>query len=71
MANKIKIHNAEEETVIERDMNSSEQAAYNIVKTEYNNDVQILQDKETKKAIAIAKLAALGLTEDDVKALGI
>jgi hypothetical protein len=28
-------------------------------------------DKEAKKAIAQAKLAALGLTEDDLKALGL
>ena len=71
----IKIHNVETNEVIEREMTENE-----ISQLEADNLadqklalLQAEQDAKTKadKASAQAKLAALGLTEDDLKALGL
>ncbi len=67
----IKIHNAETGEVIERDMTADELAQWEADKAE----AQEIQDAKAqalnKKAAAEAKLAALGLDVDDLKALGL
>ncbi len=66
--NKIVITDAITGETIERPMTDEEQAAHNAVivsaKTEQD-------EKAIKKAAAEAKLAALGLTADDLQALGL
>ncbi len=55
-------------TIIERDATTDEIESINKVITAYNSEQ--LERTETK-AIAEAKLQALGLTLDDLKALGL
>ena len=66
----ITIHNAETNEVIEREMTADEVAWYKSVNAPYQ-----LTEEEAKaaadKATAEAKLAKLGLTTDDLKALGL
>ena len=67
----ITIHNAESGEVIEREMNAEELAVY---QRDLENSVKRQAEAEAKaqaKAAAEAKLAALGLTADDMKALGL
>ena len=71
----IKIINAETGEEIEREMTNEEQAARDaevadslaIKEAKKAAELQLAADKE----IATAKLAALGLTTDDLKALGL
>jgi hypothetical protein len=67
----IKIHNTETDEIIEREMTAEEYQAHLI----YLDKLTALEEKqakaETDKAAAQAKLAALGLTADDLKALGL
>lgn len=67
----IKIHNVETGEIIERNMNAEELAQLEIDTTD---EIQ-RKDKETqikaKREAAEAKLAALGLTAEDLKALGL
>jgi hypothetical protein len=60
---------------VDRDMTADEIAAYKIDAVEVNKVMQDLEDQKALKqqAIesAIAKLTALGLTVDDLKALGL
>lgn len=67
----IRIHNATTGETIDREMTDEEYAAFLLIKEE--NEQRRLQEeaKLTKKAEAEAKLAALGLTTDDLKALGL
>lgn len=67
----IKIHNVETGEVIEREMNAKELAQWQAAKTEAQAETQAKAQKAAEKAAATAKLAALGLTEDDLKALGL
>ena len=67
----IKIHNAKTGEIIEREKNAAELE-------QEARDLQIAQEMETAKAeaqakreAALSKLAALGLTADDLKALGL
>jgi len=71
MSNKITIHNVETGEIFERDLTEQEiaQSAINKAETE-----RLLLEAETKaqaKAAAEGKLAALGLTTDDLRALGL
>ena len=67
----IKIHNAETGEVIEREMNKAELAQYEIDKAQREAELKIKAQAEAKRAAAEAKLAALGLTSDDLRALGL
>lgn len=67
----IKIHNAETDKIVEREMNDKEFAQYEIDLAKREAEVQAKAEAEAKKAAAEAKLAALGLTTDDLKALGL
>jgi len=66
----IKIHNAETNEVIEREMTTDELAWYKSINAPYQpteEEAKVIAAKEA----AQAKLAALGLTTDDLKALGL
>ncbi len=72
MPNPIKvIHNVETGEIIEREMNADELAQWQADQ----ESAQLVKEQEAaaaaKKAAAEAKLAALGLTADDLKALGL
>jgi DNA-binding NarL/FixJ family response regulator len=65
----IKIHNVETDEIVEREMNAEE----------YDQHLQIIKDQKTKeaeaearataRASALAKLAALGLSADEIASL--
>ena len=67
----IQIHNIESGEIIEREMNAKELAKYNESIESTNNMKAELEEKVQAKAIAQGKLAALGLTTDDLRALGL
>ena len=67
----IRIHNTETDEVIDREMTDAE---YKIYLAEQEIAAKRKQDylaAEAAKEAAQAKLAALGLTTDDLKALGL
>ena len=64
----VRIHNIETDEIIDREMTNSEYAAYQADKSEAK---EIETKIEADKAVAQTKLAALGLTADDLKALGL
>jgi hypothetical protein len=61
----------ETETITERDATSDEIAAIKKAETELAEYLVKKENADKAKAIAEAKLAALGLTADDLKALGL
>ena len=71
----IKIHNATTNEVIEREMNDEELKQYKndeaLEKERIEFQAISEAEKAAKKAAAEAKLAALGLDADDLKALGL
>jgi hypothetical protein len=67
----IKIHNAETNEVIEREMKADELAQWETSRAAAAAEAQIKAEAAAQKAAAQAKLAALGLTADDLKALGL
>jgi hypothetical protein len=67
----IKIHNAETGEVVEREMNADELEKLEKVQTEAAKRAEFLAAQAEKKAAAEAKLEGLGLTADDLKALGL
>lgn len=67
----IKIHNSETDEVIEREMNAEELEKFQRVQEEVEARAQAQAEAAAKKSAAEAKLAALGLTADDLKALGL
>lgn len=67
----IKIHNAQTGEVIEREMNAEEQAQWQSVQDRLAARQEAEVEAAAKKVIAEAKLAALGLDADDLKALGL
>jgi hypothetical protein len=71
MSNKITVHNVETGEIFERDLTEQEIAQSAIDKAETE---RLLAERETKaqaKIAAESKLAALGLTTDDLRALGL
>jgi hypothetical protein len=71
MSNKITVHNVETGEIFERDLTEQEIAQSAIDKAETE---RLLAERETKAQVKIAaegKLAALGLTTDDLRALGL
>lgn len=67
----IKYVNVETGEVTEREMNAQELAQYETDKAAAQAQLEAEAQKAAEKAAATAKLAALGLTEDDLKALGL
>jgi len=67
----IKEHNVETGEIIERPMTASELADWQELEKKAKLDAEAKLQAEAKKAAAEAKLAALGLTPDDLAALGL
>lgn len=67
----IKIHNLETDEIIEREMNAEELAQLAIDENNALADLAKQQEVKIAKEAAEAKLVALGLTTDDLKALGL
>ena len=63
---KITEHNCETNVVIERDMTKDEISKLEATQKEFNERLSI---KEAAKASALAKLAALGLTPEEISAI--
>jgi len=63
-----RLHNSDTGEIIDREMTNAEFAEY----TKHNDFIAAMQAKEdAAKNAAEAKLAALGLTANDLKALGL
>ena len=71
MTHTTKIHDAETGEIIEREMTKDEIAAHEKIRIQIENDMNQEINIEKAKEIAQEKLAALGLTTDDLKALGL
>jgi hypothetical protein len=71
MTQTIKIHNVETGEVIERDMTKDEIAHLDLVREQGNADEAVKLQELALKEVARNKLEALGLTSDDLKALGL
>lgn len=67
--NKIVQANCETGEVVERDMTVEEKSIYESMLSDVEQFEQTASDAAANKAAALAKLQALGLTEDEVKAL--
>lgn len=65
------IVNAETGETESREMNDLEFEAYQAIQAELADEATAKAKAEADKAAAQAKLAALGLTADDLKALGL
>ena len=67
----IRVHNTETNEIVDREMNNLEFEQYQ--KDSIATEVRRAQEAQAavKKLAAEAKLAALGLTTDDLKALGL
>jgi c-di-AMP phosphodiesterase-like protein len=63
-----RIHNADTGEIIDREMTEQEFEEY-VKHNEVLQNMKVLEDEA--RATAEAKLAALGLTADDLKALGL
>jgi hypothetical protein len=67
----IRIHNTSTDEVIDREMTTAEFAVYETEKAKHAEAKAKAEAAEAAKTAAQAKLAALGLTTDDLKALGL
>jgi purine-nucleoside phosphorylase len=67
----IRIHNATTDEVIDREMTDEEFAQWEIDQINFKKMADEELAMKAKKSAAEAKLAALGLTTDDLKALGL
>lgn len=65
----IRIHNLEDDTIIDREMNDEEFARHQAFIEDGIKTKQELEERETKRQSALSKLAALGLTEEEIAAL--
>lgn len=67
----IRIHNSETDEVIDREMTDAEFAKHKADKVEDDAKAAEVDAKAQAKAAAQAKLTALGLTVEDLTALGL
>ena len=67
----ITVVNCETGEVIERPRTAKEQAQIDFVRAEAQAELRAEADQEAAKIAAATKLAALGLTTNDLKALGL
>jgi phosphopantetheinyl transferase (holo-ACP synthase) len=67
----IRIHNVTTNEIIDREMTDDEFSAWQEEQTQIKVAEDLQAAKEAAKEAAQAKLAALGLTTDDLKALGL
>lgn len=68
---KIYEHNIETGEAIEREMTADEIDQFNLDKAAAEAEIETQRLKAEAKTIAETKLSALGLTTDDLKALGL
>lgn len=66
-----RVHNTETGEIIDREMTDDEYAEYQKGVAETQGQQDIIEAAQKAKDAAQAKLAALGLTGDDLKALGL
>jgi hypothetical protein len=66
----ITIHNVVSGEIITREMDADELAAYETNKENIAKEKQLETQNIVKRETAESKLAALGITADDLKALG-
>lgn len=64
----VRIHDLSTDEVVDREMTDAEFAEYEVNKIK---EAELVAQVQAAKAAAEAKLAALGLTTDDLKALGL
>jgi hypothetical protein len=67
----IRIHDLETDTITDRELNDEELAKYEKEQAVIAETQAAAEAKEAAKAAAEAKLEALGLTTDDLRALGL
>jgi hypothetical protein len=67
----VRIHDTATDEVIDREMNDDEFAQYEIDQANYLAKETEAQAKADAKEAALAKLEALGLTLEDLSALGL
>jgi hypothetical protein len=67
----IRIHNSQTDEVIDREMTNAEFAKYKADQAEAETKAAEVEARAVAKAAAQAKLAALGLTVEDLQALGL
>lgn len=67
----IRIHNTETDEIIDRQMTDAEYKAYEAEAKAYDDLLAKTAQALTDKAAAQAKLEALGLTVEDLQALGL
>ena len=67
----IRIHNVDADEIIDREMNDEEYAQWEIDVAADKARVAAEEKAVEDKAALLAKLEALGLTMDDLKALGL
>ena len=63
--------NTQEETVIERTLVGAELELYKNAEAQAIAQIELAVETQAKRDAALAKLEALGLTADDLKALGL
>lgn len=61
--------NCETGEVLERSMTTKEEKLHDSMRADSEQFIQAVAEEQANKASALAKLQALGLTEDEVKAL--
>lgn len=67
----IKIHNVETGEIIERELTAAELKQMEIDEEVSRKRQEAFEAAQAEKDAALAKLAALGLTAEDLKALGL
>ena len=67
----VRIHNVDTDEVIDREMNDEEFAQWEIDVAADKARVAAIEKEAINQETAQSKLAALGLTTDDLKALGL
>ena len=67
----VRIHNAETQETVDREMNNAEYDKYQADQAAQAIKQAEAEAKAQAKATAEGKLAALGLTTDDLRALGL
>lgn len=65
----IKIHNVETDEIIEREMNAKEYAQHLQLVKDYEAQMAEVEAKAETRKSALAKLAALGLSPEEIAAL--
>lgn len=68
---KITIHNAQTGEILEREMTQEETSQWEADQAKAQQHIQAEAEAQAKRESALAKLQALGLNEDDLKALGL